>query len=183
MEEAKRAQLAESVRAFHIPRFEEIPDVGLYLEQVTRYVNRSLAGCGLSPITASMVSNYVKQRIIPGPEKKTYSAESIAYLMFVACIKSVAALEDIRMLIDLQRETYELTRAYTYFCEEFENLLQYVFGLRERPARVGGTETETDEKRLLRAALLSVTHKLYLDAYLHSLRAEREEADADAPRD
>ena len=67
MDENKRSHLAESVRSFHIPRLGEIPDVGLYLEQVTRYVNRSIAGCGLSPITSSMVSNYVKQKIIPAP--------------------------------------------------------------------------------------------------------------------
>ena len=80
MDENMRSRLAESVRSFHIPRLGEIPDVGLYLEQVTRYVNQSITGCGLSPITASMVSNYVKQKIIPGPEKKAYGAESIAYL-------------------------------------------------------------------------------------------------------
>ena len=84
MDENVRSHLAESVRSFHIPRLGEIPDVGLYLEQVTRYVNRSITGCGLSPITASMVSNYVKQKIIPGPEKKAYGAESIAYLIFVS---------------------------------------------------------------------------------------------------
>ena len=92
MDENMRSRLAESVRSFHIPRLGEIPDVGLYLEQVTRYVNQSITGCGLSPITASMVSNYVKQKIIPGPEKKAYGAESIAYLIFVSCIKSVAAI-------------------------------------------------------------------------------------------
>lgn len=173
-EEERNERLAEPVRAFHMPRYAEIPDVGLYLEQVTRYVNRSLEGCGLGPITASMVSNYVKQRIIPGPEKKAYSAESIAYLLFVACIKSVTALEDIRMMIGIQKETYELEVAYTYFCEEFENLLQFVFGLREQAEKVGSGE-ETDEKRLLRAALLSVTHKLYLDAYLRALQEEKAE--------
>lgn len=170
MEEEKRRQLTESVQAFHIPRLDEIPDVGLYLEQVTRYVNQSLMGCGVSPITASMVSNYVKQRLIPHPEKKAYSVEAIAYLMFVACVKSVAAMEDIRLLIGIQRETYSLPAAYNYFCEEFENLLQYVFGLREQPETVGSGES--DEKRLLRAALLSVTHKLYLGAYLGLLRAQ-----------
>ena len=74
MDENMRSRLAGSVRSFHIPRLGEIPDVGLYLEQVTRYVNQSITGCGLSPITASMVSNYVKQKIIPGPEKKAYGA-------------------------------------------------------------------------------------------------------------
>ena len=165
MDENMRSRLAESVRSFHIPRLGEIPDVGLYLEQVTRYVNQSITGCGLSPITASMVSNYVKQKIIPGPEKKAYGAESIAYLIFVSCIKSVAAI---------QHETYDLPTAYHYFCEEFENLIRYVFGASDHLASVG--QDESDEKELLRSALLSVTHKLYLDAYLRLLRQDAERA-------
>lgn len=150
------------------------PDVGLYLEQVTRYVNQSITGCGLSPITASMVSNYVKQKIIPGPEKKAYGAESIAYLIFVSCIKSVVAMDDIRALIGIQHETYDLPTAYHYFCEEFENLIRYVFGASDHLASVG--QDESDEKELLRSALLSVTHKLYLDAYLRLLRQDAERA-------
>ena len=170
MDENKRSHLAESVRSFHIPRLGEIPDVGLYLEQVTRYVNQSIAGCGLSPITSSMVSNYVKQKIIPGPEKKAYGAESIAYLIFVSCIKNVAAMDDIRTLIAIQRATYDLPTAYHYFCEEFENLICYIFGASDQLKSVG--KDKTDEKLLLRSALLSVTHKLYLDAYLRLLREE-----------
>lgn len=80
MDENMRSRLAESVRSFHIPRLGEIPDVGLYLEQVTRYVNQSITGCGLSPITASMVSNYVKQKIIPGPEKRPTARRALRTL-------------------------------------------------------------------------------------------------------
>ena len=174
MAEHMRSRLAESVRSFDIPRLGEIPNVGLYLEQVTRYVNQSITGCGLSPITASMVSNYVKQKIIPGPEKKAYGAESIAYLIFVSCIKSVVAMDDIRALIGIQHETYDLPTAYHYFCEEFENLIRYVFGASDHLASVG--QDESDEKELLRSALLSVTHKLYLDAYLRLLRQDAERA-------
>ena len=32
-------QLMNTVRDIHLPRYWEIPTVGLYLEQVTRYVN------------------------------------------------------------------------------------------------------------------------------------------------
>ena len=38
MDENMRSRLAESVRSFHTPRLGEIPDVGLYLEQVPRYL-------------------------------------------------------------------------------------------------------------------------------------------------
>ena len=82
MDENMRSRLAESVRSFHIPRLGEIPDVGLYLEQVTRYVNQSITGCGLSPITASMVSNYVKQKIIPGRYVWRRLNSGIRYLQY-----------------------------------------------------------------------------------------------------
>ena len=56
----------------------------------------------------------------------------------------------------------------------FENLIRYVFGASDHLASVG--QDESDEKELLRSALLSVTHKLYLDAYLRLLRQDAERA-------
>ena len=83
-------------------------------------------------------------------------------------------MDDIRALIGIQHETYDLPTAYHYFCEEFENLIRYVFGASDHLASVG--QDESDEKELLRSALLSVTHKLYLDAYLRLLRQDAERA-------
>jgi len=48
---------------FRMPRYAEIPDVGLYLEQVVKYVNDKLEIFNL-PITTSMISNYVKKGYI-----------------------------------------------------------------------------------------------------------------------
>ena len=79
-------------------------------------------------------------------------------------------MDDIRALIGIQHETYDLPTAYHYFCEEFENLIRYVFGASDRLESVG--QDESDEKELLRSALLSVTHKLYLDACLKLLRED-----------
>ena len=61
--------------------------------------------------------------------------------------------------------------AYDYFCDEIENLLQYVCGLRETPAVIGRTQSQ--EKELLRTALLSITYKIYLDQYLRLIRSEK----------
>ena len=118
-----------------------------------------------------MVSNYVKQRLIPGPTKKSYSQESIAYLIFLSYIKAVMPLEDIRLMVEVQKSSYELQVAYDYFCEELEDLLRYVIGLRESPAHIGTTSTQ--EKELLRTALMSITYKIYLDQYLKLIREEK----------
>ena len=168
MNEENRRKLAEYVEDFHLPRYRELPDIGLHLEQVTRYVARYVP----TPLTGSMVSNYVKQKLIPGPVKKAYSRDSIAYLIFLSYIKTVISLEDIRLMIDLQKISYELSVAYDYFFDELENLLQYICGLRETPARVGITNTQ--EKELLRTALMSITYKVYLDQYLKLIREEKQ---------
>ena len=167
MNEEYRRQLAEYVAEFHLPRYRELPDIGLHLEQVTRYASRYFP----SQLTGSMVSNYVKQKLIPGPVKKSYYQESIAYLIFLSYIKAVMPLEDIRLMMEVQKSSYELQVAYDYFCDELENLLQYVCGLRETPAVVGSTRSQ--EKELLRTALLSITYKIYLDQYLSLIRAEK----------
>ena len=169
MNEEYRRQLAEYVAEFHLPRYRELPDIGLHLEQVTRYASRYVP----SQLTGSMVSNYVKQKLIPGPVKKSYYQESIAYLIFLSYIKAVMPLEDIRLMMEVQKSSYELQVAYDYFCDELENLLQYVCGLRETPAVVGSTRSQ--EKELLRTALLSITYKIYLDQYLSLIRAEKKQ--------
>lgn len=161
-------KVAEFVAGFHLPRYRELPDFGLRLEQVVRYVNRYAP----SPITGSMVSNYVKQKLIPGPDKKSYGPETIAYLIFVAYVKAIVSMDDIRLLMDVQRDSYQLSVAYDYFCDEFENLLQYVCGLKETPDRVG--HDATAEKELLHTALLSITYKVYLDQHLRMIREDLE---------
>lgn len=160
MNEAYKQALAGYVSGFHLPRYRELPDIGLHLDQVTRYVNRFAP----SPLTNSMVSNYVKQKLIPGPTKKSYGREAIGYLIFVSYIKVVMSLEDIRLMIDIQCRSYDLAVAYDYFCDEFENLLQYICGLKASPDEIGVTQSE--EKELLRAALFSITYKVYMDQYL-----------------
>ena len=167
MNEENRKKLAEYVAQFRLPRYRELPDFGLHLEQVTRYAARYVPG----PLTGSMVSNYVKQKLIPGPTKKSYSQASIAYLIFLSYIKAVMPLEDIRLMVEVQKNSYELQVAYDYFCDELENLLQYVCGLRETPACIGTTSTQ--EKELLRTALMSITYKIYLDQYLKLIREEK----------
>ncbi len=156
-------QLQKDLNAFHIPRYQELPDFGLRLEQVTRYVSRYVP----APVTASMVSNYVKQKIIPRPEKKSYGVDSIAYLIIVSYLKSVVSMEDIRLLLGVQQDNYQLSTAYNYFCEELGTLLRYVIGTQAAPPIPEQTDRQ---KQLLRTALFSITYKMYLDYRIAMLR-------------
>ena len=168
--ETKR-QLAESLREFRLPRYNEIPNMGLYLEQATKYVCEHLAPLGEFSLTPSMISNYVKKGLIANPVKKQYGREQIAYLFFIAVAKSVLSLDALTGFIRLQQQTYALPRAYDYFCEEFENLLQFTFELKDSMENVG--EDNTDEKRLLFTCIVAAVQKVYLEKCLEAIAKEQ----------
>lgn len=168
-------KIKSNIQTFHLPRYKEITDVGLYLEQVVRFVNIYLNQMGCAEITSSMVSNYVKQGTIPRPVKKAYSADAIAYLIFVSIVKSVMPLEDIRMLIQLQKDTYSLEQAYNYFCDEVENVLQYIYGFKSEMEHIGVTSTW--KKDLLRNTIIAVGQQIYLNSYLNALHKAVDDTD------
>ena len=76
--------MAIRLESFRMPRYREIPDVGLYLDQTVKYINRYVAPLGCVEITASMVSNYVKKGYIRNPVHKQYDAKQIVQLFFIA---------------------------------------------------------------------------------------------------
>ena len=167
MQKDTKEILRKVLLGFHLPRYQDIPDVGLYLEQTVRYISGYLSPLGEFPLTGSMVSNYVKQGIIANPVKKRYNREQIAYLIFVAVAKSVLSMDDIRLFVGVQKQTYTPQRAYEYFREEMENILFYVFGMKENLDTVGVDHTL--EKEMLRTMIIAAAHKLYLEKYFAAL--------------
>lgn len=174
MEWKTREVLATSIQTFKLPRYDTIPDVGLYLEQITKYIGDCLAPLQNMSITASMIGNYVKKGLVDNPVKKQYSREQIAYLMFIAVAKTVVSLEDIQELIALQKKTYDTKTAYEYFCREFENVLFFVFGLKDTVENVGSENSA--ERILLRNMIITVAHKVYLDKCFAAMRLESEQS-------
>lgn len=61
---------------FRLPRYAELPTMGLYLEQVTAYLNTQLAPLEDVRLTSAMVSNYVKHHLITGPAPMMVSVRS-----------------------------------------------------------------------------------------------------------
>ena len=115
-----------SARDYRMPRYKEIPNVGLYLEQTVKYINECLAPIEIS-ITPSMLSNYVKKGYIDRPVKKQYYADQIAYAIYIVIIKQVLSMDNIASLFVLQKATYTLPVAYDYFCSELEKTLVAIF--------------------------------------------------------
>ena len=164
--------MAEPILGLHLPRYAEIPNVGLYLEQVTKYINSYVAPLGCLELTTSMVSNYVKKGIIPKPIKKQYFAEHISYLFFVLFAKNLVSIENVGLLIEMQRNSYTLPVAYDYMCSELENQLFYIFGIKDTLEDLG--ETASDEKELMRSLIFSAASVIHMNACFRQMRAEKE---------
>ena len=172
MEKSIGERVSARIQGFKLPEYEQIPDVGLYLEQTVRFIDDHLAPLPNISITSSMVANYVKKDLIKNPVKKLYDRDQIAYLIFIALAKSVLSLEDIRLLFELQDKSYSPQRAYEYFAAEFMNVLYFVFGLKETLDDVGVDSTE--EKTMLRNTIITVALKAYLDMCFAVIHEEKQ---------
>lgn len=167
-----RNKEAEIILNLRLPQYEEIPDTGLYLEQVTKYINSYLTVLPHVSITPSMVSNYVKHGLLPKCVKKLYSREQIMRLILITFGKTVLSMEDLKLLFEMQSKVYPNDVAYNYFLLEYENVLKYIFGIKSQMDIIGTTDTL--EKQLLRNAIISFAHKMYIEITLDYTRKEQE---------
>ena len=171
MKKESNRRIAACAVDFALPRYEELPSVGLYLDQTVQFVNgyfRSFQGVEL---TASMVSNYVKKGIISHPVKKKYTREQLASLIYIVVSKTVLSMENIDTLFKMQKAYCSAGAAYDTFCEELERCLPFVFGCTR--ALPDPDPDAADEKLLLRSTILAAANKMYLDCCFDALRQEQ----------
>lgn len=156
-----------SARDYRMPRYKEIPNVGLYLEQTVKYINECLAPIEIS-ITPSMLSNYVKKGYIDRPIKKQYYADQIAYAIYIVIIKQVLSMDNIASLFVLQKAIYTLPVAYDYFCSELEKTLVAIFENKKTKKDMGDISFE---KKMLHSVIVAVSHIIYLnDCFKNNLQ-------------
>ncbi|MBR3593084.1 MAG: DUF1836 domain-containing protein [Clostridia bacterium] len=161
MESIMNDLFAAKIKDFRLPRYKELPDVGLYLEQVTKYINGVLGSLGCPEMTSSMVSNYVKKGVISPPIKKQYSAEQLAYLIVIGIGKSVLSIENLAQLFKMQKSLYSSEKAYDYFCNEFENILFYICDLKDTADDIGSHNSEA--KTMLRSAIIAAVNIIFVN--------------------
>ena len=153
----------EIITKIHIPRWNELPEIDLYLDQVVNYLEKYLGQYTINKedkiITKTMINNYVKLGIMPAPEKKKYSREHIAYLIVICVLKQIYSISDIGKLISLTIEHFELSKAYNRFCANLEVSVKNVFTRKEFP----NTEKLTEEQYLLKNVVQSVADKIYVE--------------------
>ena len=120
----------EVMSNFHCPRWNELPDIELYMDQVLNIMDRHLncfAQEDSKIITSTMINNYVKQKIVKPPRNKKYDRVHLAYLIPVCILKQVIGIPELCNGIELVLMHKEIPEAYDYFCELLELTLKNVF--------------------------------------------------------
>ena len=155
----------EELLAFECPRFDDLPEMGLYLEQALAVVNQAMAPILTEPITKPMMSNYVKMGVVPPAVRKRYYREHLAYAIAMAIFKPVFTVEQVAQFYGVQKSTYPLDTAYNYVCREFENALHEAFAFTGDP--LPSLETKrTRQTVLVRAMVLSAANHVFAEHYL-----------------
>ena len=126
---------------YRLPAWGEIPDIGLYMDQVVTLLSGYLDY--MPPelkeeqvITPAAINNYVRKKIMPEPVKKKYYRVHIAYLIMVCTLKQSLSIPTLQTMIPLGLSEAELKRVYSAFVVRHRMACQYF--LREVRVAAGG---------------------------------------------
>ncbi len=108
--------------SFRLPSWDEIPDLGLYMEQLTVLLKEYLDY--LPPelkeeqfITASTINNYVRMHVMPEPVKKRYYRVHIAYLVVILTLKQSLSISLIQKIIPMGLTENEVRKIYETYVQ------------------------------------------------------------------
>lgn len=154
----------DTIKNFHIPRWNELPTLDLYMDQVIALIDTTLGAffseIGAASLTKNMVNNYVKAKIVDAPVNKKYPKLSVAMIIVVYILKNCYATDEIGKLIKLgiSLEATEIT--YNRFCEAIENAVSDVFS--DRVSICNEEIPGRDNKYLMENFALSFACKVYV---------------------
>ena len=81
----------------------EIPNIDLYMDQVTTFMEEQLKRTKRHDddkiLTKTMINNYAKNNLLPPPVKKKYSKEHVLVMIFIYYFKNILSINDIQSLL------------------------------------------------------------------------------------
>lgn len=103
-------QLLDYLSSIDYIRAGEIPNIDLYMDQVTTFMNEHLDKCRRYEddkiLTKTMINNYSKNDLLPPPVKKKYSKEHMFLLIFIYYFKSILSISDIHAVLGPLTESF-----------------------------------------------------------------------------
>ena len=102
--------ILESLSHIDYIKPKDLPNIDLYMDQVTTFMDSQLAVSKRHPedkiLTKTMINNYAKNNLLPPPVKKKYSREHVLMLIFIYYYKGILSINDIQTLLKPLSDRY-----------------------------------------------------------------------------
>ena len=185
--------ILESISRIDYIKPEDIPNIDLYMDQVTTFMEEQLSSSKRYPedkiLTKTMINNYAKNNLLPSPEKKRYSKEHLLLLIFIYYFKNILSINDIQTLLGPITEKYfrsdsemDLTAIYNEVFsmekEQVELLKKNILRCYHTSEKTFETAPEEDRKFLKMFSFICLlsfdvyTKKMLIEQLVDELRNE-----------
>ncbi len=102
IDEKSLKKLLEETCSFEQLEFSGIPDIDLYMDQVTTFIDEKFSYLKRSKednsLTKTMINNYTKAGILMPPKKKKYSRQHMILIILTYYLKQILSINDIEKL-------------------------------------------------------------------------------------
>lgn len=179
------SSILESISRIDYVHPEDIPNIDLYMDQVTTFMDEQLTSTKRYEsdkiLTKTMINNYVKNNLLPAPTKKKYSKEHVLVLIFIYYFKNILSIKDIESLLTpitekcfCENPTLDITALYEEICrsekEQISPLIEHLKACFEKSEQMFLEESEENRDSL---QLFSFICSLSFDVYVKKLLIEK----------
>ena len=167
-------------------RPEEIPNIDLYMDQVTTFMDEHFSSTKRYSedkiLTKTMINNYTKNNLLPPSVKKKYSREHMLLLILIYYFKNILSIKDIETVLEPLREKYfstdsalQLSDIYREVCEMEKSLIGPMkASVREAYGKAQSSfENVPDGEEKNELQLFTFLCSLSFDVYLKKMMIEK----------
>ena len=163
---------------YRLPAWEQIPDLGLYMEQVVLLLRQYLDYLPPElkqpePITAAAINNYVRTRLLPEPRKKRYYRVHIAYLIIICTLKQSLSIAMIQRMIPTGLDESQVQAFYASYrerhcqaCEYFVQQVRLAAAIILEHAEQSPTAAADTRELIVSSAIIAGFSKLFAEKLL-----------------
>ena len=176
----------ENLEKFDLPDWDSLPQLDLYMDQVILLLNRYLSPMVGEEkyVTASIINNYVRMKVMPPPVKKRYARTHLAYLIIICTLKQSLSISCIQRMLPLEHSEEEARTFYEDFVRQYRSAVSFLRGLdisggELAPGSVGTLGVGGESRLVTTSAILSTLSKDLTEFLLQEEEGEEKDDEDD----
>ena len=123
------SQLLDKISSFDYIHADQIPNIDLYMDQVTTFMDTHLGATRRydedKVLTKTMINNYAKNNLLPSPVRKKYTENHILQLILIYYMKSFLSISDIETMLKPLTQHFWDENSSPNFAEIYSKIFSY----------------------------------------------------------